>query len=274
MVTLLLSSKFSTDSRLLRQAASRLGWNTLRVGGSQLPEEFDVEGTEAVIYADPLAGLEFARELGHVLLGAGGDWLASLDQDFLKREVCCSTLGDVRRQKKAAFVKPVVSKSFPAGVYRGDRLPTETAALPHDFAVYVAEPVTWETEFRAFILEEKVQTLSAYRYMSRALTTHEQALPVPTSVEAEAINFCEAVVRVVDCPPAFVLDVGMIRSRGWAVIEPNECWAAGIYTCDPTKVLEVLRRASVPVAQLTPADQKWDLETHFFRACPHLRDSV
>ena len=36
----------------------------------------------------------------------------------------------------------------------------------------------------------------------------------------------------VSSPPAFTLDVGIIRDRGWAVIECKECWASGIYACD------------------------------------------
>ena len=66
----------------------------------------------------------------------------------------------------------------------------------------------------------------------------------------EATEFCESVLRdpKVAIPDAVVLDVGVIRNHGWAVIECNAAFSAGIYGCDPTAVLPVLRRACVPIA--------------------------
>jgi hypothetical protein len=39
----------------------------------------------------------------------------------------------------------------------------------------------------------------------------------------------------------------VIAGRGWAVVEQNSAWGAGIYGCDPEKVLAVLRHAAVPL---------------------------
>jgi hypothetical protein len=39
------------------------------------------------------------------------------------------------------------------------------------------------------------------------------------------------------------MDVGVIQHRGWAVVELNAAWGAGIYGCDPDEVLEVVRCA-------------------------------
>ncbi|MBD1904208.1 MULTISPECIES: ATP-grasp domain-containing protein [Cyanophyceae] len=44
---------------------------------------------------------------------------------------------------------------------------------------------------------------------------------------------------------ATVIDVGVIQGRGWAVVEQNAAWGAGLYGCDPIEVLEVLRYAVV-----------------------------
>jgi hypothetical protein len=64
----------------------------------------------------------------------------------------------------------------------------------------------------------------------------------------------------------------MIKGRGWAVVEPNECWGAGIYGCSPVKVLEVLLAATVQRCKATEEDRKWDYAEHYFRACPHMTD--
>jgi hypothetical protein len=36
------------------------------------------------------------------------------------------------------------------------------------------------------------------------------------------------------------LDVGIIAGRGWATIEANPAFGAGIYGCDAAKVLETI----------------------------------
>jgi hypothetical protein len=61
----------------------------------------------------------------------------------------------------------------------------------------------------------------------------------------------------VGLPPACVVDVGRIAGRGWAVIEANSVWGAGIYGCDPVAVLEALSLAVMPRAELTPEDAAW-----------------
>jgi hypothetical protein len=51
--------------------------------------------------------------------------------------------------------------------------------------------------------------------------------------------------------------VGLIAGRGWAVVEANHCWGAGIYGCDPPAVLEVLRAAFVREANVAADDRRW-----------------
>lgn len=58
-------------------------------------------------------------------------------------------------------------------------------------------------------------------------------------------------------PPAVALDVGLIRDRGWAVVEANAAWGSGIYGCDPREVLKVVGRACVPRDRLTATDRPW-----------------
>lgn len=47
---------------------------------------------------------------------------------------------------------------------------------------------------------------------------------------------------------AIVVDVGEIFGRGWAVIEANAAWGSGIYGCDPGRVLDVIRHATLQFA--------------------------
>ncbi|NHZ83339.1 DUF4343 domain-containing protein [Massilia sp. CCM 8695] len=49
----------------------------------------------------------------------------------------------------------------------------------------------------------------------------------------------------IDLPAATVVDAGIIEGLGWACVEQNAAWGAGIYGCDAERVLAVLERASV-----------------------------
>lgn len=51
--------------------------------------------------------------------------------------------------------------------------------------------------------------------------------------------------------------MGRIDGRGWAVVEANAAWGAGLYGCDPEEVLKVLARACLRPSQVTDADRDW-----------------
>ena len=54
-----------------------------------------------------------------------------------------------------------------------------------------------------------------------------------------------------------MIDVGLTVEAGWAVVEANPCWGAGIYACDPSAVLNVLARACLPAHDVAVVDQRW-----------------
>ncbi len=62
-----------------------------------------------------------------------------------------------------------------------------------------------------------------------------------------------------ELPPAFVVDVGQIDDRGWAVVEFNPVWSAGLLNADVRAVLPALQRATRPRMRLTPDESRWDL---------------
>ena len=144
-----------------------------------------------------------------------------------KRRIEKRTLGEARALTEPAFVKPADGrKGFEGAVHTGAAdLPS---APPDDTPVLVADPVTWEIEVRCFILEGRVAGL----YVAELLAE-------------------------VDVPPAIVIDIGRIEGRGWAVVEANSAWGAGVDGCAPQRVLDVSARACIPRARLTPAGTSW-----------------
>lgn len=245
MPTLLLSARQSEDAQALWRACIGTNWKVERVHGWQVPM---LPPAEVALYGEPLFGRHVAQTLGLNLLEPKVDWLARLSNKWRGREVRFTTLGAARKIVERAFIKPADEKYFDAKVYRsGAELP-QVGPLPEELPVLVQEVVEWEMEFRCFILEGKVLTLSPYWRDGGLAQRADGSWLTSGSEYNEARRFCAAFLDdpAVEIPAAVVVDVGVIRGRGWAVIESNAAWASGIYGCEPTQVLRVLRGACLP----------------------------
>jgi hypothetical protein len=266
MPSLILSSQYTTDSQRLREAARRLNWETLRLDGDRLPDWFDPPDDQiAMFYTAPRA-FDVASQLNRSLVGCPPDWTISLPRRFLSRDIRQTTLADALNIAEPQFVKHSVSKAFPAAVYNSETLRLATENVAAQSIVHVGEPVTFEIEYRCFISNRRIATACAYLRFGEAISDHS---PMSVSTQAEleaALAFANSVLAsdAVRFPPAFVLDVGRIAERGWAVVEFNECWASGIYACDPEMVLETLLCACLPTPSI---DTEWDFRNHYAKAC-------
>jgi hypothetical protein len=149
-------------------------------------------------------------------------------------------------------------------------LQQDAQRLPANLAVLIAEPVKFVVEYRCFVAHGAVSTLSPYRRFDQWFDDSTPNMNEPESERVEALHFAGQVLEhpAVERPPAFVLDVGVIEGRGWAVVESNECWASGIYHCDPFKVLEVLRHACVADRFASNPHARWNFADHYAAAVP------
>ena len=59
-----------------------------------------------------------------------------------------------------------------------------------------------------------------------------------------AVEFVRALTESMPFPRTVVVDVGFIGGRGWAVIEFNAAWGAGLNGCDAEKVLPAIVSAT------------------------------
>ncbi|MFH8608683.1 ATP-grasp domain-containing protein [Streptomyces sp. NPDC018029] len=239
----------SSTAVLLTEAAVRRG---LRVS-ARLPVAPPGPGPAVHWYGGPLAADRVAGRAGIALLEPADGWLAALPYDLTCRRVESTTLGEARRLRRAAFVKPPSEKSFPAAVYPdGSRLPPPDAAarVTDDAAVLVCDVVDFAAEYRCFVLDGRVVTGS--RYAVRGLLG-----PGPLSDGARAFagrvlaHCAGAGPRL---PRAVVLDVGVLADGRWAVVEANMAWFA-IYAADPDRVLDVVLAATGPPDAVAPADR-------------------
>ncbi|HET9956937.1 MAG TPA: ATP-grasp domain-containing protein [Polyangiaceae bacterium] len=244
MPTLILSPRQTDDGQCLWRVAIARGWDVQRLRTWRIDEAV-LGADDPFLYVEALFGATLAEQLGVTLLNPREDWLSSLPERYSRRKVVFSTLAEARKASAPAFVKPPNDKSFPAAVYSPGELP---AAFDGEMSVLISEPVTFVSEFRCFVLERKVQTFSLYA--RHGLPTSEATSPDAES--AHMLSFVSQVLQdhEVDIPRACVLDCGLIDGRGWAVIEPNAAWGAGIYGCDPDKAIDVVRAATVRAAPI------------------------
>lgn len=260
MPTLLLSPRYSSDSRLLRAAAEREGWSVVRLGGRTVPGF--VTARDLVFYGEPAFADVVADARKIALLQPTLNWLAAVPDELRKRAVRAGTLEDATELREPAFVKAALEhKAFPSAVYeRGAALRSAVRpGVPDGLPVLIAEPVRWELEVRCFVREGACVTMSPYLRDGRSAQVADGSWPLAADELAEAVGFAEKVLADprVRLPAAVALDIGRVAGRGWAVVEINSAWGSGIYGCDPAAVLPVLARASAPRESLTEADRPW-----------------
>jgi hypothetical protein len=197
------------------------------------------------------------------LLEAPFDWLARLPHKYRQRQVSYATVADARRLTGPAFVKPAdaANKCFDSGVYAGGWAIPERRGFPDSTPVLIAECVAWEVEYRCFVLEGTVTTFAPYARAGHWVRSRDVRWIIPAAEADQVTRFCRSLAGdgKVSLPPAFTLDVGRIEGLGWAVIEANPAWSSGLYGCDPTRVLSVLRRACVHQPSLTDDDRRWSI---------------
>jgi hypothetical protein len=240
MPTLILTPRYTDDSQALWKAAGNLGWKIERLIGWKIPDHLRT-ASDPVFYGEALFGPSLAEQLGINLLSPPEDWLVRLPAEFKLRAISLTTLGQARTNTAAAFVKPPNDKSFPASVYVGAELPQE---YDDGMSVLVSDVVTWEKEFRCFVLNRTLVTYSLYSRLGELERESGFASSPEEDVAVEQFMAKLLADDRVDLPIATVVDIGLIAGAGWACVEQNAAWGAGVYGCDPASVLQVIQHAS------------------------------
>jgi ATP-grasp domain, R2K clade family 2 len=241
MPTLILSPRYSDDSITLRRAAIALGWDVMRLASWRCPEDFEPE--EPVLHGEPLFNTAVAEQLGLSVIEPTDDFLVRLPREYVGRDVRLLTAAQARTLSGPVFLKPPNQKTFPVRVYaRGTELPE----MPADDPVLASQPVEWVAEFRFFVRDRRVWACSPY-WLNGALARSGDEWVVDSDLLAATTNLVNRLLGDprVEIPAALVVDAGVIRDIGPAIVEANAASGSGIYGCDPRDILEVLRGATV-----------------------------
>ncbi|MEK8019943.1 MAG: ATP-grasp domain-containing protein [Candidatus Parabeggiatoa sp.] len=255
MPILILPAQYSEDSILLWHTAASEGWIVQRLQTWRMVDP--IEGEKITLYGEPLFAAAIAEQLSLALLEPPLDWLCQLPFHFVKRRIQFAKLANLNTIKWPAFVKPADDKCFPAGVYNAiSEIPT-IEHLDNSTPILISEPVNWQCEFRAFILEGGCETISIYARNENLAQTSDGSWPASELEMNAAKTFLTSLLSEVPLPPSVVIDIGIIADQGWAVIETNPSWSSGIYGCDAKAVLRTITRGCQPLTNLPFQDKKW-----------------
>jgi hypothetical protein len=245
---------------LLADAARAAGWPVVMCYQDPLPAEV----RDPVVYVTTDLALAAARRLTVALLEPPLDLLTRVPDAFRRRAVEFATFGDLSRLRGPTFVKPAdpLDKWFEPGVYSDVRDIRTKGRDDPGAPVLLSEPVEWSIEYRYFVLDGTVVAGSQYLSFGRPSWRFVGDWPPTTGMPTAGVAVVEGLCAAMkgELPPAFVVDVGVIEDRGWAVVEFNPAWSAGLLGADPRAVLPVLRRTTRPLDGLTDDDRRWVVE--------------
>ena len=253
---LLLSPRNNASSKLIEEAALETGIDCRRLSSWQPPQDL-LGRLDIFAYGEPLFAALMAESFQCNLIEPPFDWLPSLPSSFVNRSVELTTLSEARTRTARIFAKPADDKCFPAGVYEDGKSITASNLLPNTVPVLISEIVQWVNEYRFFVLDRKVMTGSLYSEYGELAQTAGSA-----EIYNEAREFVESLLsdETLQIPPAAAIDVGLIKDRGWSIVESNPAFGSGIYSCDPKQVLPVLARSFVHCSKITDQDRNWIIE--------------
>lgn len=226
----------------LQAAAREEGWEVYSAPmGWRLPDHLIESGAKGAPYGSQTFCEVIAQQMNWKLKQNSFDWLAKVPQKFLKRRVDFMTLEEATRLHEPKFIKPADDKCFEARVYQpGEFVPHDSIAL--DYPVLVSDIVQFDVEYRTFMDGLDVKTWSNYlfygeindpRFHHMIDENHEHPAQFVRNLMAATPS------DILPTVPS-VVDVGIIRGRGMAIIETNQAWASGTYGCDSGQALKVI----------------------------------
>jgi len=225
---LIIPEKTDIERDAVAELWKEKGGKVIRLGKFWQPPELNPRKVH--VYGNDTFCLVLQQKLGFSLISPPDDFLNGIDETWLKRKVRFLPLSDAKTITFPAFAKSAVPKLFKASIYQTlNDLNEECRSLPADTVVIHSEIVKLLSEARAFVYNGMVLDCSVYE----------------GSGEAEkAVRFIEGFLSEVPTPKTCVLDFGEIVNEGWALIEANASWGAGLNGCIAEKVLPAIFHAT------------------------------
>lgn len=235
-----LSPIYTEDSNNLKKASINSPYELNRFNAKwNVPEEF--RDDVIAVYGEDIYAEIVAEQCNLTLTKPKDNWLAGISEQFTKRKISYGQLKDFANEENI-FIKCSDFKSFKAGVFDKVTDIKGFDTLDLESSVFTSEVVEWELEVRCFVLNNEIKTHSSYwrndEFDMNQLSETEQK---------DLFEFFNKFMKKYSetLPKAIVLDFGIIKGKGWGLIEANPAWCSGLYACDAEKALGVIIKSCV-----------------------------
>lgn len=235
-----LSPMYTEDSNNLKKASLNSLYELNRFNTKwNVPEEFRAD--VIAVYGEDIYAEIVSEQCDLTLLKPTDDWLNHIDESFTQRKISYGQLKDFIKEENI-FIKCSDFKTFKAGVYQKISDIKGFDSLDKDITVFTSEVVEWELEVRCFVFNNEIKTYSSYWRNNVFDTTM-----LSEKEQKDMFTFFESFIQKYSftLPPAIVLDFGIIKGKGWTLIEANPAWCSGLYACDAEKALEVIVKSCI-----------------------------
>ena len=174
-------------------------------------------------------------------------WLTKLPRELLLRDVQIGTLAQVQSLglQHLAYCKPAEVKIWdaPAQWIEIDYFVEHLLSLgvPADTQIqFSSDFLDIKTEYRCFINDGKVATLSTY--LNEGIAFGGEGLVRDLVNENKAKEFATYALSIIgnNQPIAYTLDVGQLSSGEFFVVEANPVWASNPYDCDKVETVKAI----------------------------------
>lgn len=235
-----LSPIYTEDSNNLKKASIISPYELNRFNAKwNVPEEF--RDDVIAVYGEDIYAEIVAEQCNLTLTKPKDNWLAEISEEFTKRKISYGKLKEFVDEENI-FIKCSDFKSFKAGVFDKVTDIKGFDTLDFDSKVFTSEVVEWELEVRCFVLKNEIKTHSSY-WRNDSFDTN----PLSETEQYDMFEFFKNFIQQYSetLPKAIVLDFGIIKGKGWTLIEANPAWCSGLYDCDAEKALEVIVKSCV-----------------------------
>jgi hypothetical protein len=228
---LLIPKKVDAERDLLAKTWALNNGEVLRIGKFWIKPE--TKNKRVTIYGHDTFCLVLAQVLNLGLLMPKDEDIAKIEFEFLKRRIEIISIRNRKDIQFPKFVKSVKPKLFPASIFASIQiLNKETKDMEQDELLICSEIVEIKKEVRAFILNKKIADLAYYEGSGEL---NEAEIFIESFLQKSKVTF----------PKSYVLDLGWNQKDKWFIIEVNSSWGAGLNSCDPQKVLNCIREATL-----------------------------
>ncbi|HEX5719276.1 MAG TPA: ATP-grasp domain-containing protein [Thermoanaerobaculia bacterium] len=160
------------------------------------------------------------------------DHICEIDYKWRRRHIRMKRIDSLASNDFPAFIKSRDYKLLPSAVYQSlDSFEYRSCEGLENLLVFVSEVVAFKAEARALIREQELVSIGPY---------HREDSSVPKGAE----RFIQDFLAENSVPEVCVVDIGLLNSGNWVLVEMNPVWAADPLRCNLETFVHCLRKAS------------------------------